>query len=58
MLLVMNKYDLVQDIEEKGQKLEDYMTQGYLNNFAQEYGFIGAIRVSAKTGHNVTEAFE
>jgi hypothetical protein len=34
------------------------MTQEYLDNFAPEYGFTGAVRVSAKTGHNVQEAFE
>ena len=57
MLLMVNKYDLVQDLEEKGQPLEEYMTQDYLDKFAHEYDFIGAVRGSAKTGHNINQAF-
>ena len=53
MLLVVNKFDLVQDLEERGQPLEEYMTQGYLDQFASDNDFIGSIRTSAKTGHNV-----
>ena len=53
MVLVVNKYDLVQPLEEKGQELEDFMTQPYLDNFAFENGFIGVHRTSAKTGLNI-----
>jgi hypothetical protein len=57
MVLVVNKYDLVQPLEEKGQELEDFMTQDYLENFAFDNGFIGVMRTSAKTGLNVNTAF-
>ena len=33
------------------------MTQAFLDEFAETNGFIGAIRVSAKTGHNVNSSF-
>ena len=52
MLLVLNKQDLVEELEE----LEEFMTFDYLQKFAEENGFIGAILTSAKTGVGVTEA--
>lgn len=57
MILVVNKYDLVQSIEESGKPLEDYMTQAYLDKFALENGFIAAVRTSAKLGYNVNQTF-
>ena len=57
MILVVNKYDLIQSIEESGRPVEEYMTQQYLDKFATENGFIGAVRTSAKTGLNVNQAF-
>ena len=30
MVLVANKYDLVQELEEEGRELEDYMTQEFV----------------------------
>lgn len=57
MILVANKYDLIQPLEEQGTDLEEFMTQQYLNDFAAENGFIGAVRTSAKTGHNVNIVF-
>ena len=50
MLLVLNKYDLVEDLVESGHELVEYMTFDYLSKFADEYGFIGAMCTSAKTG--------
>ena len=35
MILVLNKYDLVEALEEKGEQLEEYMKQEYLEEFAQ-----------------------
>ena len=57
MLLVLNKYDLVEDMVNEGYELEEYMTFDYLKNFAEENGFIGAVCTSAKTNVGVTEAF-
>ena len=57
MLLVLNKYDLVEDMVNEGYELEDYMTFDYLKNFAEENGFIGAVCTSAKTNVGVVEAF-
>ena len=57
MLLVSNKYDLVEGIENEGKTLEPYMTQDYLDDFAAQHNFIGAIRGSAKTGFNISIAF-
>ncbi len=48
MVLVVNKFDLVENIPEE--ELEEQMTQEFLNDFAEQNGFIAAIRVSAKTG--------
>eukprot|EP00343_Euplotes_focardii_P005236 CAMPEP_0205815490 /NCGR_PEP_ID=MMETSP0205-20121125/21305_1 /ASSEMBLY_ACC=CAM_ASM_000278 /TAXON_ID=36767 /ORGANISM="Euplotes focardii, Strain TN1" /LENGTH=70 /DNA_ID=CAMNT_0053101943 /DNA_START=18 /DNA_END=227 /DNA_ORIENTATION=+ len=33
------------------------MRQDYLDSYAEENGFTGAFRTSAKTGHNVTQVF-
>ena len=55
MILIVNKYDLVQDVEEE--KLEEQMTQAFLDEFAEQNGFVAALRVSAKTGHNVVQSF-
>ena len=55
MILIVNKYDLVQDVEEE--KLEEQMTQAFLDEFAEQNGFVTALRVSAKTGHNVVQSF-
>ena len=57
MVLAANKYDLVEDYENTGRRMDEYMTQGGLDDFADDAGFVGAFRTSAKTGHNVTEAF-
>ena len=40
MVLLVNKYDLVQPLEDQGQELEEFMTQEYLNNFAFDNGFV------------------
>ena len=56
MLLVLNKYDLVEELADSGHELEEYMTYDYLQNFAEENGFIGAVCTSAKTGIGITEA--
>ena len=56
MILVLNKYDLVENFAEEGNQLEEFMTQDFLQSFAEENGFIGAICTSAKTGVGVTEA--
>jgi predicted GTPase len=51
MILIVNKYDLVSDLDEE--KLEEHMTQAFLDEFAEQNGFVAALRVSAKTAHNV-----
>ena len=56
MLLVLNKHDLVEDLMQSGHQLEEYMTFEYLQKFAEDNGFIGAICTSAKKGIGVTEA--
>jgi hypothetical protein len=33
------------------------MTQEFLDNFAEENGYIGALRTSAKTGFNINATF-
>ena len=55
-VLLANKYDLIEDYESKGSRLENFMTQSYLDEFSDDNGFVGAFRTSAKTGHNVTES--
>ena len=50
MLLVLNKFDLVDDLIDSGHEPEEYMTFEYLSKFASDYGFIGAMCTSAKTG--------
>ena len=56
MLLVLNKYDLVEELQNTGYQLQDFMTEAYMKNFAEEHGFLGAVTTSAKTGQGVTEA--
>eukprot|EP00347_Sterkiella_histriomuscorum_P001075 403373426 len=57
MILVVNKYDMIEDIEQRGQELEEHMTEEFLQEFAQEHDFIGVLRTSAKTGLNINNAF-
>ncbi len=54
MILCGNKVDLIQEKEENGEQLEDLQTQEGLEEFAQDNGFIGAVRVSAKMDINIT----
>ena len=56
MILILNKYDLVEDLIKSEHELEEFMTFDYLQKFAEENGFIGAMCTSAKTGVGVTEA--
>ena len=56
MLLVLNKYDLVEELIDSGHDPVDHMTPEYLSKFADEYGFIGAMSTSAKTGQGVIES--
>ncbi len=55
MILVVNKFDLVENVAEED--LEEQMTQAFLDEFAENNGFIAAIRVSAKTGLNINQSF-
>ena len=55
MLLVLNKYDLAENLVNDGYQLEEYMTSDYLKKLAEDCGFIGAVCTSAKTGVGVTE---
>jgi hypothetical protein len=58
MVLVANKFDLIESIESEGEdKLEEFMTQSYLEQFAMNNGFVGVLRTSAKTGFNINTAF-
>lgn len=54
MILCGNKVDLIQEKEENEEQLEDLQTQEGLEEFAQDNGFIGAVRVSAKMDINIT----
>ena len=54
-LLQQGQFDLVENVAEE--ELEEQMTQSFLDEFAEQNGFIGAIRVSAKTGHNINQCF-
>lgn len=56
MLLVLNKYDLVEDLVASGHDVVEHMTPEYMQKFADDYGFMGAMTSSAKTGQGVTEA--
>ena len=56
MLLVLNKYDLVEELVDSNHELEEFMTFDYLQKFAEDYGFIGAVCTSAKSGVGVTQA--
>ena len=58
MILVLNKYDLVEELVNEGYQLEDYMKAEYIQQFAEDLGFIGAVFVSAKTGVGVNDAVE
>lgn len=55
MILVVNKFDLVENVAEED--LEEQMTQAFLDEFAENNGFIAAIRVSAKTDLNINKSF-
>ncbi len=55
MVLACNKYDLIENKEES--LLQDHQEQEYLDEFAKLHGFGHALMISAKTGHNVTNAF-
>mmetsp|Transcript_35562 Transcript_35562/g.41157 ORF Transcript_35562/g.41157 Transcript_35562/m.41157 type:complete len:105 (-) Transcript_35562:49-363(-) len=57
MVLAVNKYDLIEQLEKENGFVDEPMTQSYLENFAYENGFSGIFRTSAKTGGNVTNAF-
>ena len=56
MLLVLNKYDLVEELIDEGFELEEYMQAEYIQKFAEDFGFVGAVCVSAKTGVGVDDA--
>ena len=56
MMLVINKYDLVEDLIQNDYELEEFMKEEYITEFAKEHGFIGYICTSAKTGLGITEA--
>lgn len=56
MLLILNKVDLVEEIIESGSEVPDFMTSEYMQKFADDYGFMGAMATSAKTGQGVSEA--
>ena len=55
MILVVNKFDLVEGVDEN--QLEEHMTQEFLDEFADQNGFVAAIRVSAKSGLNINQCF-
>lgn len=57
MILALNKLDLIEEKEKRGEPLEDFQIQENLDAFAQETGFIGAVRCSAKTDTNLAELF-
>ena len=56
MMLVINKYDLVEELMNNDYEMEEFMTSDYLTKFAKEQGFIGHMCTSAKTGLGITEA--
>ena len=56
MLLVLNKYDIVEENMKSGLKLQEHETQQFMSSFSQENGFLNGVTASAKTGNGVTEA--
>ena len=58
MVLAVNKYDLIQDYEKNNQPVDKFMSEEYLQKFANENNFIGFKRTSAKTGENVNECVQ
>ena len=50
MLLVLNKYDLVEEKTKEGQPLEEFQTHEYIEEFAKDNNFIGGMTTSAKYG--------
>mmetsp|Transcript_25294 Transcript_25294/g.28053 ORF Transcript_25294/g.28053 Transcript_25294/m.28053 type:complete len:101 (+) Transcript_25294:297-599(+) len=57
MVLAVNKYDIIEKDEQRGEEIEETMKEEYLTKFAQEKGFKGMFRTSAKTSKNVTNTF-
>ncbi len=55
MVLLSNKYDLIAKFDVG--KHKDYMTQEYLEDYAQQNGFSAAFQTSAKTDYNITDSF-
>ncbi len=54
MFLCGNKVDLISDLESKGRDLHELQTQEGLEQFAEEHGFCGAMRTSAKLDIMIT----
>jgi hypothetical protein len=44
----VNKYDLVEELEEEGKFLDDYMQQKFIDIYARNNEFISGRRISAK----------
>ena len=57
MILAVNKVDICDEMEANGENIEPWQTQENLDDFAINEGFIGAVRVSAKTDTNIAELF-
>lgn len=57
MVLAVNKVDLVEDKLQRNIPLEDFQTQEWLDQFAEESGFIGCQMVSAKNDTNISQIF-
>ena len=55
MILAVNKFDLVMGKHQE--QLEEYQTQKYLEDFAEQHGFIGVLRVSAKEDIDISAIF-
>ena len=52
-VLAVNKYDLIEEYVENGNKLDDFMEDEFLEVFWNKYDFIGFKKISAKKKYSM-----